>query len=287
MSRIRCMLLLLLTICGCSEPTSHAGSSASTKVSVAQLELALTRYIQATEDGDLEKLQEATSSFTFAELHNNLISLKRTLTSLDLRNMATGLPSAESWTLIDSDVNGETALLVYEKDEVAEENKDLATVFCVRLVHENSRWKIDAKTNIVRDRIDANGEHFKFHHDMLPQSCRADGRVLAGAELIPEPDYVGYLVVNQPNGFTSKVSVNGRPQSTAEAQSLSTLVRGGLMKGQNEVSIEIQGGNRSNDHFPTIKIATVAPGATERNFIFEYEFDCVPKEPVVLDFIAD
>lgn len=230
----------------------------------------------ASKSGKESEFEKTMSSFRFATTKNDLANARRCVTPEVVKSfaeeVAPDISSAKFVTLIEK---GPTAGLVYVKNT---EEKDATgkphVVFSfIKLVKEETGWKVDGAVDIDKPKYQADGKETAFEASDLPPTFQIDGQVLKPPKLLPIPDVAGFLDVVS-YGYKTQVTINDVEQQTTVDESYSGLITGGIRKGTNSMVVVFTQTKKMLTS-PKVKIRRVlANHKTEESFKYE------PKENI-------
>ena len=233
-------------------------------------------YLEASKSGKESALAETMSSFRLGMMKNNLASAKRSLTPDIIKSISKHMPDISTADFVTLIENGPTVGLVYIKDSKEKDatNKQRVTFIFIKFVKEDSGWKVDAGMNIGSPKFQDNGKKSEFDPSELPPTYAIDGEVRSVPKPITAPDVAALLDVFS-YGYQTEVIVNGVKQGTPVEASRSGLLKGGLRKGENSVTIVVRQTEKDTSSHPRVNIRRVlADRKTEEVFKFE------PKENI-------
>jgi hypothetical protein len=165
---------------------------------------------------------------------------------------------------------GPTVALVYVMDSEEKDatDKPRVTFIFIKFVKEESGWKVDARMNIGSPKYQDNGEPSEFDPADLPPTFEIDGEVRKAPKPVTAPDVSGFLDVFS-YGYKTEVIVNGVKQGTTVEASSLRLLKGGLHKGKNSITIVVQT-EKDTEWHPRVNVRRVlADHKTEEVFKFE------------------
>lgn len=243
------------------------------------LEKAYANFVQACKSGEIELVEESTSSWWFASTKNQYASLKENLTGENLQNMGTHFLDTTDKKFVKVIQKEATAGLVYMADANEPHADKPRVVFTViKFVNENGSWRYHRATNFMEDKQQKDGTLTEFSEEKLGPEMAMDGIIPKAPELMKKPDWAGMIDVFL-SGCTADVYVNNVKQSSPEPPYLSSsgLLWGGLQKGKNTLRLIVNLTEKKDLFAPrvTVGIRQIIKGKPVD--IFEFK----PSEKVV------
>jgi hypothetical protein len=221
--RFSSLSIFALLLCGCAGPSKPTFTGKPTK---ADLDKALSNVVAAAEAADESAFKYSVSANLYAKIRNNLAMAKKTMEKSFFSSLLKPLQECRKGTFLTLLEKDKTAALVFQEPREKGQPQGYSAA---RFVWENDGWKLDAMGSF-------SGKGDTFDPSMLPPTLAVDGKVREAETLVETPDYVGeYFVVSF--GYKAILTINGVPQTTVTAGSSQGLVKGGLKKGKNTITI--------------------------------------------------
>jgi len=251
--------------------TAHGAPPAETDATLQKtLESCWRNHINACRSGKASAIQQTMSAYWFGTLKNNLAEAKRELTGDMIRSMAENGPDVFRMRFTRLIVNGPTAGLVYSADsrEKDASGKPRIEFAFIKFVKEASGWKVDGMMRRGDVKFGKDGEETRFNPSDLPPQLAIDGKVREAPAAVSAAELPGILDVFS-YGYRTLVTVNGIKQDPVEGKSASAIVRGGLKRGRNTITIALVKIDKETGFFPSVKVWLV--DGKERREVFTYE----------------
>ena len=212
-------------------------------------------YLAAIKSGKKSELEKSMSSYRFRTMENNLVSANRSFTPEIIQSIAANAPDiskAEFESLLE---NGPTAGLVYVKDsdEKDSDGKPRVDFIFIKFVEEDEVWKVDGFMQIGGPKLQDDGSRTKFNDDDLPATYKIEGKVLQTPEPITAPEVTAMLDIFA-SGYKIQVIINGTEQANVLNTNYSGLIKGGIKKNNNKISISISQIEKNNPFKPSITV---------------------------------
>jgi hypothetical protein len=238
------------------------------------LEKTWNAYIEASRSGRESELQETMSSFMLITMKNNLATANRSLTSDMIKSIAKYAPDTNNAKYVTLLEKGATAGLVYIKDseEKNDSGKPQVTFIFIKFVKENLGWKVDGAISIGSQKFQEDGKESEFNVSDLPPEYKIDGKVRTAPKPIESPFASAFIDVMS-YGYKIDVVVNGSQQDAFAGGSHSGLLKGGLRKGKNDITIVIKQTEKNAMSNPSVVIRRALENDKTKE-VFKYE----PKE---------
>lgn len=272
MKRMICLILLVVLI-SLSPRLQCLADDISFRF---KLENIWKNYLQASKSGKEVEFEKAASSFLFATLKNNLASAGRTMSPEMIESIAESAPDISNARFVKVLEKGPTAGLVYVKDAEWKDatGKPRVEFIFLKFVKEKGDWKVGGGMTVGGYKFAKNGKENEFDASTLTPPFLIDGKVPETPKAISIPEVSGYLEADS-YGYKTQVTVNGIEQKTTVNQSSSSLIKGGMRYGSNDIVIQFTRVVKEDPFKPTVKIRRIlADNEAKECFSFE------PKENI-------
>jgi hypothetical protein len=206
-----------------------------------ELEGVLAEMDAAYRCGDQAALAKALSSRRYADLHNATVSMLKPFDAKVIKEISEEPLALSSYRFVKLLENGDTAGLVYVRDETKVEqgpDAEPGVVFLVcRFVREGGRWRSDAMGRVHARKFTRDEKETDYVPHKGASELAIDGLVHQAPPLCPMPDYRAQIS-QMCYGYRVKMTVNGVEQHLSDGGGGEGLLLGGLRAGENRVRIE-------------------------------------------------